>query len=297
MYPILFEYNNFQISTYGFMLMLAFIICNFLLKRYLSKININPSIGEDIIFYAAVGGIIGAKLYYIIEYYPTGEGYSNIVGFFNIFKGIFSFDINLFLLGLADFGSGLVFLGGLIGGMISVTYYIHKNNLNWLEVSDWVAPYLILGHAIGRMGCFFVGCCYGKPTNLSFLFTFPNGRPPTTYESFMYNHPIIFKDLVEPFYNIGDFIKVHPTQLYEFISYLGIFFLLSNRREGKLFNGQIMFEYLFFAGISRFIIEFYRLNPIYFSILTSAQIVSIVMILISIVLLYKFRKNRNAWNM
>ena len=60
-------------------------------------------------------------------------------------------------MGIQNFGSGLVFLGGLMGGLIFVTHYVYKNNLSWLVVSDWVAPYIILGQGIGRLGCFFVG--------------------------------------------------------------------------------------------------------------------------------------------
>ena len=78
--------------------------------------------------------------------------YSNVNGIFNLFKGLFTLDFQLMFSGITEFGSGLVFLGGLIGGMISVTIYIKKNNLSWYKVSDWVAPYLILGHAIGRLG-------------------------------------------------------------------------------------------------------------------------------------------------
>ena len=156
--------------------MMAFIICNYLLKNYLVSQNVDGSIGEDIVFYAAIGGIIGSKIYYIIEYYDTGEGYNNLLGFYSMIQGIFIFDINLFISGLSDFGSGLVFLGGLIGGMITVSLYIYKKNLKWTRVSDWVAPYLILGQGIGRLGCFFVGCCYGKPTTLNWLFPFPLGH-------------------------------------------------------------------------------------------------------------------------
>ena len=94
MYPILFEYNNFQISTYGFMLMMAFIVCNYLLKKYLTSINIDEKIGEDIIFYAAIGGIVGSKIFYIIEYFPT-DGLSNIKGLIDIFKGIITLDLTL----------------------------------------------------------------------------------------------------------------------------------------------------------------------------------------------------------
>ena len=294
MYPILFQYNNFQISTYGFMLMSAFIICNWLLKRYLSSININSKIGEDIIFYAAIGGILGAKIFYIIEYYPT-DGYNNIQGLLNIFRGFFRFDLSLIISGIQDFGSGLVFLGGLIGGSASVTYYIFKNNLNWLQTSDWVAPYLILGQGIGRLGCFFVGCCYGKPTTNGSFFSFPHGRPPTTYEGFMYNHPDIFNSLVLPFYNPGEYINVYPTQLFEFTIYLISYFYLIYKRENKKYPGQIFFEYLFLAGISRFFIEFIRLNPSYVLGLTSAQIISVLMIFSSLIVIIVKNNNFTLW--
>ena len=280
MYPILFEYNDFQISTYGFMLMMAFLISNYLLKKYLISIDIECKIGEDLIFYAALGGIIGAKIFYIIEYYDSG-GYDNIVGLLNIFKGIYTFSIPLILAGIKDFGSGLVFLGGLFGGMVSVSIYIYNNNLNWFAVSDWVAPYLALGHGIGRLGCFFVGCCYGIPSNHPLLFSFPNGRPPTTYESFKYYHPDIFNNLVLPYYKAGSFISVHPTQLYEFLGYMSIFIYLILRRKNKNYDGHIFYNYLFFIGVFRFVVEFFRLNPIYLSGLTSAQIISLLMIIFS----------------
>jgi len=290
MYPIILQIGNFQISSYGFMLMMAFIINNILLKRYLISIGEKGKIAEDLIFYAAIGGIIGAKLFYIIEYYDSG-GYSNIQGLVSIFKGLFTFNLNLLLSGINKFGSGLVFLGGLFGGACSITYYIYKNNLSWTKVSDWVAPYIILGQGIGRLGCFFVGCCYGQPTTLSWLFPFTNGRPPTTYESFKYNHPEIFNSLVRPFYNVGDFIRVHPTQLYEFFIYFFIFLYLLKIRSIKKYNGQVFLEYLFLAAFSRFLIEYIRLNPTYLFNLTSAQILSLLMIICSMIIMYLRRQH------
>ena len=293
MYPILFQYNDFQISTYGFMLMMAFIICNYLLKKYLVSINVDSRIGEDLIFYAALGGILGAKIFYIVEYYDS-DGYDNILGLVSIFKGIYTLSISLILSGIKDFGSGLVFLGGLLGGMLSVSIYIYNNNLNWLKVSDWVAPYLALGHGIGRLGCFFVGCCYGIPSNHPWLFSFPQGRPPTTYESFKYFHPDVFNNLVIPFYNVGNYISVHPTQLYEFFTYILISIYLLFTRNKKKYDGQIFYKYMFLSGISRFAIEYYRLNPIYLSGLTSAQIISLFMVLFSGTLLF-YNSYKNQW--
>ena len=295
MYPIIFEYQNLKISSYGLMLMLAFLTCNYLLKRYLKSVNVNEQIGEDIIFHAALGGILGSKIYYIIEFWNTGEGYNNIIGLKNIFIGLFTFNFQLLFSGINQFGSGLVFLGGLIGGLIFVTIYIKKNNLNWLITSDWVAPYLALGHSIGRIGCFLVGDCYGKPCVLPWSFTFENGLPPTTYEGFKFNYPEIFTEYVEPFYRSKDLIHVHPTQLYETFLYLIVFIYLYFHRKAKGYDGQIFLEYLFLAGLIRYFIEIFRLNPLYYLNLSGAQYISLLMILSSSIFMYILRKRNNSY--
>ena len=81
-------------------------------------------------------------------------------------------------------GGGLVFLGGLLGGLLAVTYVIKKNSLEWLVIADLVAPLLILGYAIGRVGCLLVGDDYGLPTHVPWGIEFPNGIPPSTYNIF-----------------------------------------------------------------------------------------------------------------
>tara|TARA_Y100001934_G_C12314951_1_gene756897 strand:+ start:189 stop:1070 length:882 start_codon:yes stop_codon:yes gene_type:complete len=291
MYPILFEYKTLQISTYGLMLMIAFLVCNYLLRRYLESINEDPQQGDDIIFYAAFGGIVGSKVYYLIERAVLYSDYSNIDGIMNFFRGIISLDTSLIFLGINQFGSGLVFLGGLIGGMLSVTYYIKKNNLKWLTVADWVAPYLALGHAIGRIGCFLVGDCYGTYCTLPWAVTFTQGLPPSTFESFEYNYPYVFNsEGFQSLYNVGDAIYVHPTQLYESILYTIIFFYLFKIRETNSINGLIILEYLFLAGLSRFLIEFLRLNPSYALGLSGAQFISLFMVIISTYYMYSFRQ-------
>ena len=287
MYPVIFEYNGLIISSYGLMLMLAFVTCNYLLKRYLIQINEDPKIGDDIIFYAAIGGIVGAKLYYIIEGIPTGEAQYNIEGLILIFKGLFTLSFKTLAQGINQFGSGLVFLGGLIGGMLSVTVYIRRNNLHLLTVGDWVAPYLALGHAIGRIGCFLVGDCYGKPCKLPWSVSFPDGLPATTYENFQLFYPSVFIEYVQSNFNPGDIISVHPTQIYESLIYFLVFVLLLKLRKIKSYNGFVIYQYLLLAGISRFMIEFFRLNPKYVLGLSGAQCISLIMIFISILFLYK----------
>ena len=135
MYPIIFQYKSLTISSYGLMLMLAFLTCNYLLKKYLRSIDIDARIGDDIIFYAAIGGIVGAKIYYIIEYWSV-EGHANILGFINILKGLITLNINLFFEGINQFGSGLVFLGGFLGGCSTGCSEDSIVNIFWIVSSS-----------------------------------------------------------------------------------------------------------------------------------------------------------------
>ena len=291
MFPILFSYKGLQISSYGLMLVVAFLTCNYLIRRDLVKRNKNPDIGDDIIFRAAVGGVIGAKIYYLLENMNNGIAADNINGLLNIFRGIFTFNFSTIASGIQSFGSGMVFLGGLIGGMITVTIYLRKNNIPWLEGADWVAPYLALGHAIGRIGCFLVGDCYGTTCSLPWAVSFQNGLPPTTFEGFQYHYPAVFNtENFQATYSMGDSIAVHPTQLYEFCTGVLIFSYLMYIRKKKTYDGLIMFEYLFLAGIARFLVEFIRLNPSYLLGLSGAQIISVIMITVSSYYMYINRK-------
>ena len=123
---------------------------------------------------------------------------------------------------------------------------------------------MALGHGIGRIGCFLVGDDYGIPSNLPWACSFPKGIPPIH-------------------------IPVHPTQIYEMIAYFLVFIYLRYRKHNQNFTGELIFEYLFLAGYTRFIIEFIRTNPKYIMGITGAQIISILMILISMYQMWKIR--------
>ena len=269
MYPILFEIGPFIISSFGVMMVFAFLICNYLLKKDIEAAGYDTMMGEDITFRAAIGGIIGAKIYYLIENIPTGQAADNMNGLVDIIAGLFTFNITRIGGGIQNFGAGLVFLGGLMGGMLAVTLYIHKNKLKWLEVADLVAPYLALGHGIGRIGCFLVGDDYGTPSNLPWACTFPRGLPPTD-------------------------TPVHPTQIYEMVAYFSVFIYLRYIKRNQKFTGELMFEYLFLVGFFRFMVEFIRNNPQYLIGLTGAQYISIIMMLVSLYQMWKFRNKKSS---
>ena len=269
MYPILFQFGPFTISSFGVMMVIAFLLGNYLLRKDVVAEGYDAIIADDIIFRAAIGGILGAKVYYLIENIPTGQAADNINGLINIIAGIFTLNGERIAFGIQNFGAGLVFLGGLVGGMATVSWYIYRKNLNWFKIADLAAPFLVLGHGIGRIGCFLVGDDYGIPTNLPWAIAFPKGLPPT-------NTP------------------VHPTQLYEMSAYFIIFFYLRYRKRNQTFSGEIIFEYLFLGGLSRFMVEFIRTNTKYIFGLSGAQYLSILMMAIGAYQLWKMRRLNNS---
>jgi len=268
-YPILFQFGSFTISSFGVMMVIAFLLGNYLLRIDVVAEGYDAIIADDIIFRAAIGGILGAKFYYLIENIPTGQAADNINGLINIIAGIFTLNGERIAFGIQNFGAGLVFLGGLVGGMAAVSWYIYRKNLNWFKIADLAAPFLVLGHGIGRIGCFLVGDDYGIPTNLPWAIAFPNGLPPTN-------------------------IAVHPTQLYEMSAYFIIFFYLRYRKRNQTFSGEIIFEYLFLGGLSRFMVEFIRTNTKYIFGLSGAQYLSILMMVIGAYQLWKMRRLNNS---
>ena len=266
MFPIIYDFGiikifglefHLVIYSFGFILVLAFYSCYFFLNYDLKRLGYDEKLASDIVFWAAVGGIFGAKLYYLIENFdrvitdPKGM--------------IFS-------------GSGLVFLGGLLGGLIAVTILLKKQNLSWLLFADLVAPVLILGSCIGRIGCFLVGDDYGLPSKLPWALSFIDGLPPTTTQSFQYYYPWIDLSGFEP-----GLITVHPTQIYEVIITFILFVFLWKKRKNIETTGNLFLIYLILYGIDRFMIEFLRTNPKYlFSFFSGAQIICLIMIMIGV---------------
>src|SRR6056297_1582751 len=138
MHPTLIKFENvpiigeLAIRTYGVMMALAFLTCYFLLQWESKRRNQEPMIAVDLVFWAAVGGIIGGRLFYLFEHFS-----------------VFIKDP----LGMIFSGSGLVFHGGLIGGTIAVIIFLKKKNKSLGMYADMIAPLLLVGHGIGRIGC------------------------------------------------------------------------------------------------------------------------------------------------
>ena len=268
MYPVIIDFGiinifgfefHLAIYSFGLMLVVAFYSCYFFLNYDLKLLGYKEKLSSDIIFWAAVGGILGAKIYYLLE------NIDRVINSYAPMNMIFS-------------GAGLVFLGGLMGSTICVSFILKKNKVPWLTFANIIGPLIFLGYAIGRLGCFLVGDDYGIPSSLPWAISFPNGIPPTTTNTFSDLYPWIDISAYDP-----GVITVHPTQLYEAIICFILFLILWKYRKSTKIKDMLFFLYLFLAGVERFFIEFIRTNEKYvFELFSGAQVISVMMIIIGL---------------
>lgn len=165
--------------------------------------------------------------------------------------------------------SGFTFFGGLIGAFFLAWIVTQMKRISFLTVSDTVMPPLILAYAIGRIGCLLVGDDYGVPTNLPWALSFPNGSPPTTF-------------------------MVHPTQAYDTISMFIVFLILWSIRKRGWPLGWMTAVGLIIFGVQRFLMEFLRsTSPSFIPGMSQAQLISIVLTFIGLIMLYKIYQRSN----
>ncbi len=155
MYPTLIDFGPIGIHSFGLMLAAAFITVVFVLQYELKRRGFVPEVAASIVMAAAIGGIVGAKVYSALL-----DGSINIRELFST--------------------AGLVWYGGLIGGCVAVTIVVVRSPNPYLPTIDIIGPTLLLGYGIGRIGCLLAGDGdYGPPSDLPWAMAFPNGTVPT----------------------------------------------------------------------------------------------------------------------
>ena len=165
---------------------------------------------------------------------------------------------------------GLVFYGGLVLAVIVSFGYLRWHRLPIWKLADLISPLIALGLSFGRMGCFLAGCCYGSETPLPWAVVFKN--------------PDSLARLNVP---------LHPTQLYDAVNGLALFFFLNWMEKRKSFEGQIFWLFLFLYSVTRFFIEFYRGDPrgfLFGDLLSTSQGVGILLAITSIFMLFYMKK-------
>jgi phosphatidylglycerol:prolipoprotein diacylglycerol transferase len=248
MWPTLVRFGNFEITTFGLMMFLAFIVSGWVLARQFRRYGLHEEVASSMVVAAALGGIVGAKIYYAILFHDWHLLFDR---------------------------AGLVWYGGLIGGFLACSWLIWRHHIDYLTAADATAPALAIGYAIGRIGCFLVGDDYGRPTNAWFGIAFPKGSPPTTAEELRK-----FGAAVDPSIPPWQVLKVHPTQIYESLSAFVMFAILMRLNRHQHPKGRVWGVFLILLGIERFLVEIVRAKDDRFlGPFTIAQLISVLIVI------------------
>ena len=208
MYPVICHIGPFAVYSYGLMLAAAVITASFLTAREAQKRAVPRDAVYDLAFWVVLWGILGARIFYV---------------FLNA-DYFYQFPVEILML----HKGGLAWQGSLVAGTLAGVFFIRRKKLPLLALLDIAAPFIALGHAIGRIGCFLNGCCYGRPSAWGIYF-------PVWHE------------------------RLLPTQLYMVAGELAVFLILrmlQKRTDQPL--GRLFVLYLMLSSLERFIVEFFR---------------------------------------
>jgi phosphatidylglycerol:prolipoprotein diacylglycerol transferase len=209
----------FTLHTYGVLLAAAFLAGLWVVSRQARKTSLDPGRVTDLAVYVLIAGLLGARvLLFVIEWrFYTG----NPRELWTLLQ------------------SGGVFYGGLLAALPVAWWYARRHSMPGWQTADVLAPGVAIGQAIGRLGCFCAGCCYGRPTDVPWAVTFTD-----IYATRAVGTPVD--------------TPVHPTQIYEALAVGLVFFALLWLAPRKKFHGQVVLTYVLLYSVARFVIEFFR---------------------------------------
>jgi len=244
MHPILFVLGPLTVYSFGFMLAVAVVVCSYLFGRDVAKAGLPKDVAYDFVFWTAITGVAGARIFYILL---------NLDYFIQDPTEIYKLQ-----------NGGLAWQGGLIFATASAFFFLRQRKLPILKFLDMASPYGALGQAIGRIGCFLNGCCYGKPVWWG------------------------------PFFPIHE-AHLHPTQIYESAGLLIVFFVLKNLNQKNLGEGRVFACYLMFAATLRFVVQFFRddHDPVWFG-LSVFQWVCIAVLIAAVTFFDRLKQKKAA---
>src|SRR5438876_4522102 len=246
------------LHTYGVMLAIAFIAGLWVASRQARAAGLDAARVTDMAVYVLIAGLVGAKvLLVIVEWNYYARNPREL---------------------LSILQSGGVFYGGLLGALPVAWWYARRHALPPWKTSDALAPAVVLGQCIGRLGCFSAGCCYGKPADVPWAVTFRDSYAART----------VGTPLDTP---------LHPTQIYESLACFLIFAFLLWMAPRKKFHGQVVLAYVFLYAVARFIVEMYRGDAVRGFVLggrlSTSQFIAVIMaVAAALVLPYLWRRER-----
>ena len=252
MYPILFQFGPITIYSFGAFMALAALTAAWVVHAELKRRGYNPELASSLVFAAALGGLVGARLLFVVE-----EWHNFLAAPLNY---IFT-------------GAGFTWYGGLLGGTAAVSWVAKKNKIPWLVAADIGTPALAIAYGVGRIGCHVAGDGdWGTITDVPW--------------GVAYTNAII--GWVDPMTGIPypPGVRVHPTPIYEFIEAVVVFAVLWSLRKGYA-PGTIAWLYMILAGFARFLVEFWRINPPLALGLSEAQWFSLALMALGLALLIR----------
>ena len=248
MHPFLLQLDGFILPSYGVAMAVGYLLTVLLAARAALKNGVSFNRMLDLSFWVLAAGLLGSRLLFVITnpglfYQLCAHGEapgprSGVVMLYDCTRALHFWE------------GGLVFYGAVLGVLAMTYLYTRHHRMNLPKVVDLAAPAAALGHAIGRMGCYAAGCCYGKPTD-----RFGVRFPP---ESLAYKEMVLGKLLGADAHATP---PLHATQLYEAAVELGMFFLLLWVQHRKRFDGQTVLTYLMLYPAARVVIELFRADP------------------------------------
>jgi phosphatidylglycerol:prolipoprotein diacylglycerol transferase len=227
MLPILFHIGPIPVYSFGAFMALAAITAGLILQSELKRNGYDPELGSTMVFAAAIGGLLGARLLFILENWS------------DFLQSPMSYIAT---------GAGFTWYGGFIGGTVAASWVALRNRIPWSKAADCAAPALAAGYGIGRLGCHMAGDGdWGTITDVPWGVAYTNAI-------IGWVHPVTGVP-----YPPG--VRVHPTPVYEFLQSALILAILWALRKRSYPAGTLFWLYLMLAGLARAMVEIWRINP------------------------------------
>jgi phosphatidylglycerol:prolipoprotein diacylglycerol transferase len=264
-----FIHDGIPVFGYGTMMFVGFSVAAWLAGYRVTAIGQHPDIIWDMLMWALIPGLIGARMYYLIRH--GSPEFETSTGLQKLFAAIALWD------------GGIVFYGSVIGGAAGIIAFCRLQRVPVIPMLDCMAPSLLVGEAFGRIGCFLYGCCYGGPCSLPWAVRFPPDS--LTFKKMLEKGQVTPDDLATPL--------LHPTQLYSSAAAFLMAWLLGRYFRRRPFDGAVLSLFAIIYPISRWLLELLRadITP-YKSGLKDAQIFSLLLLLAGILGMYYFSRHR-----